>query len=287
MFVWSKTISASQEEYFEDRFLGMAQTNAVITKLSDAKKLRLEVFLEKKNSAQNLINEFGGKIEKIKKRNWARINAPSKRPLIKIRDQILVSDNPNLGSLKSLKKKYPNKKIIVIPAALAFGTGDHATTSTCLRIIVDISKKYLKEKTDWSFCDIGTGTGILAITAKLMGANSVEGFDFDPEAITIAKRNIDINSVDDIQIYEKDVFQWLPSERKSWDIIAANIFANVLNPNLEKIWSAVSNDGHLVISGILNEHYKSVIETSKCNGMPTPNIHTKGKWVSFHYQKSH
>ena len=287
MFVWSKTISASQEEYFEDRFLGMAQTNAVITKLSDAKKLRVEVFLEKKNSAQDLINEFGGKIEKIKKRNWARINAPSKRPLIKIRDQILVSDNPNLGSLKSLKKKNPNKKIIAIPAALAFGTGDHATTSTCLRIIVDISKKYLKEKTDWSFCDIGTGTGILAITAKLMGANSVEGFDFDPEAITIAKRNIDINSVDDIQIYEKDVFQWLPSERKSWDIIAANIFANVLNPNLEKIWSAISNGGHLVISGILNEHHKSVIETSKNNGMPTPNIHTKGKWVSFHYQKSH
>ncbi|MGB1759098.1 MAG: 50S ribosomal protein L11 methyltransferase [Verrucomicrobiales bacterium] len=286
MFVWSKTISASQEEYFEDRFLGMAQTNAVITKLSDAKKLRIEVYLEKKNSAKDLINEFGGKVEKIKKRNWARINAPSKRPLIKIRDQILVSDNPKLGSLKSLKKKYPNKKIIAIPAALAFGTGDHATTSTCLRIIVDISKKYLKEKTDWSFCDIGTGTGILAITAKLMGANRVEGFDFDPEAITIAKRNIDINSVDDIQIYEKDVFQWLPSERKSWNIIAANIFANVLNPNLEKIWSAVSNDGHLVISGILNEHHKSVIETSKSNGMPTPNIHTKGKWVSFHYQKS-
>ncbi len=286
MFVWSKTISASQEEYFEDRFLGMAQTNAVITKLSDAKKLRVEVYLEKKNSAKDLINEFGGKVEKIKKRNWARINAPSKRPLIKIRDQILVSDNPKLGSLKSLKKKYPNKKIIAIPAALAFGTGDHATTSTCLRIIVDISKKYLKEKTDWSFCDIGTGTGILAITAKLMGANRVEGFDFDPEAITIAKRNIDINSVDDIQIYEKDVFQWLPSERKSWNIIAANIFANVLNPNLEKIWSAVSNDGHLVISGILNEHHKSVIETSKSNGMPTPNIHTKGKWVSFHYQKS-
>ena len=69
-------------------------------------------------------------------------------------------------------------------------------------------------------------------------------------------------------------------------INAANIFANVLNPNLEKIWSAVSNDGHLVISGILNEHHKSVIETSKNNGMPTPNIHTKGKWVSFHYQKS-
>ena len=153
-------------------------------------------------------------------------------------------------------------------------------------VTLQSSKKYLKEKTDWSFCDIGTGTGILAITAKLMGANRVEGFDFDPEAITIAKRNIDINSVDDIQIYEKDVFQWLPSERKSWNIIAANIFANVLNPNLEKIWSAVSNDGHLVISGILNEHHKSVIETSKSNGMPTPNIHTKGKWVSFHYQKS-
>ena len=121
MFVWSKTISASQEEYFEDRFLGMAQTNAVITKLSDAKKLRVEVFLEKKNSAQDLINEFGGKIEKIKKRNWARINAPSKRPLIKIRDQILVSDNPNLGSLKSLKKSIPIKKSLPYQQRLLLG----------------------------------------------------------------------------------------------------------------------------------------------------------------------
>ena len=154
MFVWSKTISASQEEYFEDRFLGMAQTNAVITKLSDAKNCALKSFL-KKEFCKGSHQRIRGESRKDKKRNWARINAPSKRPLIKIRDQILVSDNPNLGSLKSLKKKYPNKKIIAIPAALAFGTGDHATTSTCLRIIVDISKKYLKEKLIGLFVTLG------------------------------------------------------------------------------------------------------------------------------------
>ena len=139
----------------------------------------------------------------------------------RIRDQILVSDNSNPTHLKDIKNKYPNKKIIAIPAALAFGTGDHATTSTCLRMVVDISKKYKKEKRNWSLFDIGLGTGILAISARLMGAYEAEGFDFDPNAITIAKRNIKINSIDNISVYEKDLFDWFPSEDKTWDVITA------------------------------------------------------------------
>ena len=152
-------------------------------------------------------------------------------------------------------------------------------------MVVDISKKYKKEKRNWSLFDIGLGTGILAISARLMGAYEVEGFDFDPNAITIAKRNININSIDNIRVYEKDLFDWFPSKDKTWDVITANIFANVLNPNSNKIWNSVAANGHLLLSGVLKEHHESVIKTSNENGMPEPNIHLKGKWVSFHYKK--
>lgn len=118
-----------------------------------------------------------------------------------------------------------------------------------------------------------------------MGAFEVEGFDFDPAALVIAKRNMVINSIDDINIYEQDLFDWSPKRGKTWDVITANIFANVLNPNLKKIWSLVSQNGHLLLSGILKDDHGSILENAKNNGLPIPELHCKGKWVSFKFNK--
>ena len=283
MLVWSKIISVNEKSFVEERFLSMAQTNAVIKRLSGSQKLKVEVYLENENEAQDLKKELGGKVNKLEYKNWANINASSNRPLIKIRDKILITDNSDSKELKKIKIRYPKKIVISIPAALAFGTGDHATTSTCLRMLVDIAKDHQKKKNQWSFCDIGLGTGILPITASLMGAFEVEGFDFDPEALVIAKRNMVINSIDDINIYEQDLFDWSPKRGKTWDVITANIFANVLNPNLKKIWSLVSQNGHLLLSGILKDDHGSILENAKNNGLPIPELHCKGKWVSFKF----
>ena len=285
MLVWSKVISVNEKSFVEERFLSMAQTNAVIKRLSGSQKLQVEVYLENENEAQDLKKELGGKVNKLEYKNWANINASSNRPLIKIRDKILITDNSDSKELKKIKIRYPKKIVISIPAALAFGTGDHATTSTCLRMLVDIAKDLQKKKKQWSLCDIGLGTGILPITASLMGAFEVEGFDFDPAALVIAKRNMVINSIDDINIYEQDLFDWSPKRGKTWDVITANIFANVLNPNLKKIWSLVSQNGHLLLSGILKDDHGSILENAKNNGLPIPELHCKGKWVSFKFNK--
>ena len=285
MLVWSKVISVDEKSFVEERFLSMAQTNAVIKRLSGSQKLKVEVYLENENEAQDLKKELGGKVNKLEYKNWAKINASSNRPLIKIRDKILITDNSDSKELKKIKIRYPKKIVISIPAALAFGTGDHATTSTCLRMLVDIAKDHQKKKKQWSLCDIGLGTGILPITASLMGAFKVEGFDFDPEAIVIAKRNMVINSIDGINIYEQDLFDWSPKKGRTWDVITANIFANVLNPNLKKIWSLVSQNGHLLLSGILKDDHGSILENAKNNGLPIPELHCKGKWVSFKFNK--
>lgn len=213
------------------------------------------------------------------------MNASSDRPPIKIRDRLIITDTDEPKEIKKIYDRFEGRDVISIPAALAFGTGDHETTSTCLRLLVDLAKEYNKSNEDWSLCDIGTGTGILAIAAKMLGSKMVECFDFDSTAISIAKRNISKNQMPDILIYEADLFEWKPKKKKCWDIITANIFANVLNANLSKIFNALAPEGNLILSGILKEHENSVIESAQKTSLIDPIIYRKGKWISMHYRK--
>ncbi len=285
MFVWSKVSPVSKQSILENQFLGLAQTNAVITELSGKKRFRIEVYCDDKNDAQKILSEFGGHISKLKIKDWAKMNASSDRPPIKIRDRLIITDTDEPKEIKKIYDRFEGRDVISIPAALAFGTGDHETTSTCLRLLVDLAKEYNKSNEDWSLCDIGTGTGILAIAAKMLGSKMVECFDFDSTAISIAKRNISKNQMPDILIYEADLFEWEPKKKKCWDIITANIFANVLNANLSKIFNALAPEGNLILSGILKEHENSVIESAQKTSLIDPIIYRKGKWISMHYRK--
>lgn len=285
MFVWSKVSPVSKQSILEERFLGLAQTNAVITELSGKKRFRIEVYCDDKNDGQNLLNEFGGRLSKLKIKDWVKLNASSKRPPIKIRDRLIITDTDDPKEIKKICDRFEGRDVISIPAALAFGTGDHETTSTCLRLLVDLAKEHNKNNKEWSLCDIGTGTGILAIAAKILGSKMVDCFDFDSTAISIAKRNISRNQTSGIFIYETDLFEWEPKKKNCWDIITANIFANVLNANLSKIFNALAPGGNLILSGILREHENSVIESAQKTSLTNPIIYRKGKWVSMHYHK--
>ncbi len=285
MFVWSKVSPVSKQSLLEEQFLGLSQTNAVITELAGKKSFRIEVYCNDKNDAQKLLNEFGGQLSKLITKDWAKLNASSERPPIKIRNRLIITDSNNKSEIKKISKKFEGRDVISIPAALAFGTGDHETTSTCLRLLVDLAKEHKKNNKEWSLCDIGTGTGILAIAAKILGSTIVECFDFDSTAIDIAKRNFLRNKTADIFIYEADLFEWEPKKKKYWDIITANIFANVLNANLSKIFNALAPGGSLILSGILREHENSVIDTAQQTSLTNPIICRKGKWVSMHYRK--
>ncbi|MDB4783079.1 50S ribosomal protein L11 methyltransferase [Verrucomicrobiales bacterium] len=285
MFVWSKVSPVSKQSILEERFLGLAQTNAVITELPEKKRFRIEVYCKDKNDAQKLLNEFGGQLSKLKIKDWAKLNSSSERPPIKIRDRLIITDSNKKSEINKICKKFEGPDVISIPAALAFGTGDHETTSTCLRLLVDLAKEHKKNNKEWSLCDIGTGTGILAIAAKMLGSKIVECFDFDSTAINVAKLNMLRNQTTDIYIYEADLFEWKPKKKKYWDIITANIFANVLNANLSKISTALAPGGNLILSGILREHENSVIKSAQKTPLTNPVIYRKGKWVSMHYRK--
>ena len=118
---------------------------------------------------------------------------------------------------------------------MAFGTGDHATTSTCLRLLVDYAKEARGGR--WSLLDLGCGTGILAIAGALLGAAEVDGFDFDPAAVKIANRNARRHGLKRLKFTEDDVTKWEPE--REYDVVAANIFFDVLTISFERIAAAV------------------------------------------------
>ncbi len=281
MHVWSKLSSAKWRDAWEERFLGLGQTDAVISELPGGKSVRVEVYCETEARAREIAAQFGGSVRELKRQNWAAL-APPRRAPIKIRDALLITGEAEPGRLHELAAAHPGRGVISIPAELAFGTGDHATTSTCLRLLVDISRAYARAGRGWSMLDLGTGTGLLAIAAHKLGAAPVEGFDFDPTAVAVATRNLERNGAAAAEVYGADVFEWEPDPGRAFDVVAANLFADVLCPNLGKIAAALAPGGHWILSGILREHEGDVLAAARSAGLPEPEAKRKGKWVTLH-----
>jgi ribosomal protein L11 methyltransferase len=163
-----------------------------------------------------------------------------------------------------------------IPAALAFGTGEHATTAMCLRHLVDIAKGH--RKTPWSFLDLGTGSAILAMAAQVLGAKEILGTDFDALALKTAKENLRNNGLRGIKLERSDVLAWNPM--RTWDVVAANLFSGVLIAAAPTIAAAVAPAGELLLSGVLREQEQEVLEAFATEGLEVRKIGRKGKWIS-------
>ena len=159
---------------------------------------------------------------------------------------------------------------------MAFGTGDHATTSTCMRLLVDISKE--RADTDWDMLDLGTGTGVIAIAARMLGAHHCQGMDFDPQAVKVARRNVRRNEVSLVKISEVDVLDWSP-ERK-WPVVVANLFSTILQQAFPAIAKAMEKDGDIIVSGILHDQWDETNAVAKKSGLLFSQIVRKGKWMT-------
>ncbi|MBO6102782.1 MAG: 50S ribosomal protein L11 methyltransferase [Opitutales bacterium] len=135
-------------------------------------------------------------------------------------------------------------------AGLAFGTGDHPTTRLCAVRILD----YIAESGDVSgkfLIDAGCGSGILSISAKMLGFGEVYGFDKDPEAVRISLENLAINGLKDgdVKFEEAGIAEGLSG--KKCDILIANIQADILCLYAKELVAGVKSGGRLVLSGIL------------------------------------
>lgn len=273
MWHWSKLSSVKWLDAWEERFYG--NPNSVINEIKGGKSIRVEVYCETQKEAETIQEQFGGSVRSVKDQNWAALSEVA-RPPLKIRDALLITGSREEQAVKELQEEYPDRLIVRMPAEMAFGTGDHATTSTCLRQLVDISRE--RKGSDWEMLDLGCGTAVLAIAARVLGANSCEAHDFDPQAVRVSKQNLTLNNVDQIQVKQQDVLEWEPPQQ--WDVVVANLFSTILQQAFGVISKSLKKDGDLVVSGILFEQWEETKAAAEAEGLHFSKVIRKGKWVS-------
>ena len=149
-----------------------------------------------------------------------------------------------------------NRTVISLDPGAAFGTGSHATTSLCLEIL----EKHVTPNT--TVLDIGTGSGILAIAADLLGAKSAIGVDIDAQSVKTAIANAEINGVSEkTEFLVGDLADKISGK---YDIVCANIVADVVMRLFDNVANFMKDDGILIVSGIIDmrsaEVEKSAIE---------------------------
>ncbi|MHB1080643.1 MAG: 50S ribosomal protein L11 methyltransferase [Prosthecobacter sp.] len=277
MFVWSKLTASRSADTWEERFAQSTDATLVITSFPGRQMIRLEVYCEAQSRAKAIQKEFGGVVTRLKTQNWAAHSSQTPPP-VKVRDKFVICAAKTDAEIKQARAKFPNREIIAVPADMAFGTGHHATTATVLRLLVDEAEKRQAAGQKWTMADLGCGSGILAIAADKLGASRVWGCDYDPAAVKISQENAVRNHTPKVRFTKVDVLKWEP--KQTWDIVAANIFFDILESAFPQMVRSVAPGGILMLSGILKSQAKACLATGKRAGFVVEKVVTKGKWVT-------
>ena len=170
-----------------------------------------------------------------------------------------------------------DRLLIQIDPGMAFGTGTHETTRGCLELL---EKYWPQLPAESSLLDVGTGTGILAIAAiKMQPKATVIAFDNDPEAITVAEENAEINGVADVLTLETN--RLASYEGQQFDLVLANLTADVLVPLADGLSQVVKPHGVLIVSGILGKQGNDVLQTLLASGFSLLESKPDGEWISY------
>ena len=176
-----------------------------------------------------------------------------------------------------LDGKYDKPKILIDPG-MAFGTGTHHTTRMCLELL----EKNIKNGD--LVADLGCGSGILSIAASLMGAKETYAIDIDPVAARVAAENAELNGID-MPGYFIRIGDILSDEKfrddisgRQYDIVLANIVANVIIAFAPVIPQLMKPDGKLIASGIIADRLDEVLDALKANGLEAVEICSGEDW---------
>ena len=200
--------------------------------------------------------------------------------------QFYVDDILIIPSWENVKPEDENKMIVHIDPGTAFGTGMHETTQLCIRQI----RKYTTEHT--RILDVGCGSGILGMLALMFGAEYSVGTDLDPCAIDATRENMQVNGITEDRyevmigniIDDKAVQDKVGYEK--YDIVAANILADVLVPLTPVIVNQLKPGGIYITSGIIDDKEETVVNAVKAAGLEVLEVNYQGEWVSVTARKN-
>jgi len=271
-FVWRKLTTVKWEDVWMER-LGWLGQRLVMFTLPNSSALRIEAYHVTGAEAETLLREFGGSVRDARPLTAKELE-PKPRPPLRVRGKLLVVSTEKELSLAT--KRHPDIPVLLIPATVAFGTGEHATTATCLRMLADAADEL--RGTEWDALDIGTGSGILALAARIFGARKVGAGDFDATAVRVAKENAVANKIRGIHFARTDVLKWKAPRR--WPVVLANVFSTTLVAAAPRIAHAVEEGGRLILSGILRTQEGEVLAAFRKQGCRLERTVRKGKWVT-------
>ena len=188
---------------------------------------------------------------------------------------------------EEIPEKDTDKLLIQIDPGTAFGTGQHETTQLCIRQL----RKYLTKGS--RVLDVGTGSGILGITALKLGAERVFGTDLDENAITAVGENLEANQIDSryFQVVKGNIIDEKEIQDQAgyecYDVVTANILADVIIMLQKQIPAHLKKGGIFIMSGILNIKEDAVKEAVLASGkLEILETAHQGEWVSFTARKS-
>jgi len=165
----------------------------------------------------------------------------------------------------------PDDIVLELDPGMAFGTGTHPTTALCVNLIED----YLNRGS--SFLDIGTGSGILMISAAKLGAGLICGVDKDTVAVDVAAANLKLNGFDS-QSYSLSTGNLLEGIKAKYDFIVANIFTHVILELLDDLHRVLAQDGIFVCSGMFEKNKNLVVAKMKNMGFEILEIREREEW---------
>lgn len=194
--------------------------------------------------------------------------------------QFTIDDVLVIPSWEEVQPEDKDKMILHIDPGTAFGTGMHDTTQLCIRQL----RKYITPET--VLLDVGTGSGILAILSIMFGAKKAIGTDLDPCAIEAVRENKEVNGIPEDAF--KLIIGNIITEKKiqdeagyeCYDIVVANILADVLVPLTPVILHQLKSGGIYITSGIIDDKEQTVTDAVKAAGLEVLEVTYQGEWVS-------
>ena len=244
------------EETFFCYFNDILSIDRILSKISN--------IITKVSSTFDSLNVINYSYSYISERDW---NESWKKKFVPI-----DIESTNFTIIAPWHQRNPDRLNLLIDPGMAFGTGHHETTRNCIRLINKFTPLVNKD----SFLDLGTGTGILAICAGILGFKLITAIDNDPLAIDAARRNFRENNINNINL----VFGDISLSTGKYDMIVANLLLNVLSERGILISSLLKEGGIALISGLIDGQEDVLLPTLLEGGLKLLEIVRDGNWVS-------
>ena len=293
--LWRLTVSttAEAEDAVGELLASLFASQTVTHRNTITGRTRVSLFCNSRNALKadlrkglrrglGLIRENGldlgtGRVRvvRVKSEDWATSWKKHFKPWTAGR-KLLVK--PSWSQLAPLK----NQAVMILDPGLSFGTGQHPTTRFCLNQLVRLRAT----RPTPSLLDIGTGSGILAIGAALLGYSPVRAFDFDPDCARVSQANARTNRVSKkLQIRTADLTRMPLRSAERYDVVCANLMHDLLIAERARILNRLEPSGALVLAGILVDQFPAVEAAYRLEGWRFIRGRTEGEWRSGLFRK--